>query len=97
MKKKFLMTTAAAVLSLGLLAACGGAEEDPALDQPGGVEDPADAPTDAPELDAPTEDPGMDEPMEEEPTLEDDPAEDGAEEAPLEDEPVDELEEEPAS
>lgn len=97
MKKKFLMTTAAAVLSLGLLAACGGAEEDPALEPDTGVEDPADAPADAPELDAP-EDPAMDGPAEAEPELGEDPVDEGEEDALLEDdEPVDELEEEPAS
>ncbi|MCM3760134.1 hypothetical protein M3212_04935 [Alkalihalobacillus oceani] len=94
MKKKFLMTTAAAVLSLGLLAACGGAEEDPALEPDTGVEDPADAP----ELDAPAEDPAMDGPADAEPELGEDPVDEGEDDALLEEEePVDELEEEPAS
>ncbi len=39
MKKKLFMTTAAAVLSLGVLAACGATEEEPAVDP--AVEDPA--------------------------------------------------------
>lgn len=70
MKKKFLMTTAAAVLSLGVLAACGGAEEDPMLEDPG-VEDPADAPMEEPmDEDPAMEEPAVeDEPMDEEPAL----------------------------
>ncbi len=48
MKKKLLMTTAAAVLSLGVLAACGNAEEDPAANEPAETEASAEAPeTDA--------------------------------------------------
>lgn len=58
MKKKFLMTTAAAVLSLGVITACGGAEEDPMLEDPA-VEDPA------------MEEAPMDEPITDEPALDD--------------------------
>ncbi len=40
MKNKFLMTTAAAVLSLGVLAACGDAEQEPGVDNEP-IENPA--------------------------------------------------------
>ncbi len=58
------MTTAAAVLSLGVITACGApAEEDPMLEDPA-VEDPA-------MEEAPVEEAPMDEPITDEPALDD--------------------------